>query len=61
MLQIDPLIPRREAIVMAGMRTKKAYQEVAAGRLNIVRNGRRSFVKASELQRYINGLSDTTK
>lgn len=53
---IDTLIPLREAARMAGMRTTKCYAEIAAGRLQVIRNGRRTFVKASELQRYINAL-----
>jgi hypothetical protein len=57
-MTIDRLIPFAEAMSMAGMRSTKAYQEVAAGRLAVVRNGRRTFVKASELQRYIDSLPE---
>jgi hypothetical protein len=53
---IDSLIPLREAARMTGMRTTKAYAEIAAGRLAVIRNGRRTFVKASEVQRYIDAL-----
>lgn len=56
MSSIDRLIPFQAAISMAGMRTTKAYQEVAAGRLKVTRNGRRTFIKGSELQRYIESL-----
>jgi hypothetical protein len=56
---IDRLYPIREAFALAGLRLTRGYQEVAAGRLKIVRNGRRSFVRASEVQRYIDALSDT--
>ena len=56
MNEIDRLIPLREAIQLAGMRTTKAYQQIAKGQLAIVHNGRRTFVKASEVQRYIEGL-----
>ena len=42
---------------LAGLRTTRGYQEIAAGRLKIVRNGRRTFVRASELQRYIDALT----
>ena len=56
MAQIDQLIPFRDAIGMAGMRTTKAYAEVAAGRLKVVRNGRRTFIRGSEIQRYIESL-----
>jgi hypothetical protein len=54
---IDRLFPIREAFTLAGLRLTRGYQEVAAGRLKIVRNGRRSFVRASEIQRYIDALS----
>ena len=57
---IDRLIPFAEAMSMAGMRSTKAYQEVAAGRLAVVRNGRRTFVRASELQRYIDSLTEAS-
>lgn len=54
---IDRLYPIREAFTLAGLRLTRGYQEVAAGRLTIVRNGRRSFIRASEIQRYIDALS----
>ncbi|KAF0230607.1 MAG: hypothetical protein FD175_1367 [Beijerinckiaceae bacterium] len=54
---IDRLIPITEAMNLAGMRSTKAYEEVKRGRLAVVRNGRRTFVRASELQRYIDSLS----
>jgi len=57
MTVIDPLIPFADAIGMAGMKTTKGYSEVANGRLAIVKNGRRTFVRASELARYIDALS----
>ncbi|WP_293809197.1 hypothetical protein [uncultured Bosea sp.] len=41
---------------MLGIRTTKAYAEVKAGKLKLTRNGRRSFVKASEVNRYIAAL-----
>lgn len=56
-MTIDPLIAFVDAIAMAGMKTTKGYSEVAAGRLAIVKNGRRTFVRASELARYIDALS----
>jgi len=58
MATIDRLLPVREAFALAGLRLTRGYQEVAAGRLKLVRNGRRSFVRASELQRYIDALSE---
>jgi hypothetical protein len=54
---IDRLYPIREAFALAGLRNTRGYEEVAAGRLKVVRNGRRSFVRASEIQRYIDALS----
>jgi hypothetical protein len=54
---IDRLYPIRDAFTLAGLRLTRGYQEVSAGRLAIVRNGRRSFVRASEIQRYIDALS----
>ena len=57
MITVDPLRPYVQAIEMAGMRTTTAYEEVKAGRLAIIKNGRRTFVRASELQRYIDSLS----
>jgi hypothetical protein len=57
MTAIDRLYPIREAFTLAGLRLTKGYSEIAAGRLFVVRNGRRTFVKASELQRYIDALT----
>ena len=57
MNDIDRLFPVREAFTLAGLRLTRGYQEIAAGRLKVVRNGRRTFVRASELQRYIDSRS----
>ena len=54
---IDPLIPIKEAFRKAGMGPTKGYQEVAKGRLPVVRNGRRTFARATALQRYIDSLT----
>ena len=56
MSNIDRLIPIADAFAMAGMRRTKGYAEVIAKRLAIVRNGRRTFIRASEVQRYIDSL-----
>lgn len=56
-LSIDALIPFHQALSLAGMKTTKGYAEVAAKRLAVVKNGRRTFVRASELKRYIDSLS----
>jgi hypothetical protein len=58
--QLDHLIPLRDAMTLAGMRTTKTYQEIAAGRLAVVRNGRRTFIRATELQRFIDALERST-
>lgn len=57
MTNIDRLYPIREAFQLAGLRLTRGYQEVAAGKLRVVRNGRRTFVRASVIQSYIDGLS----
>jgi hypothetical protein len=57
-VSIDRLYPLREALVLIGLRTTKAYEEIAAARLRVVRNGRRTFVRASEIARYIDSLDD---
>ena len=56
-MNIDRLIPFSEAIGLAGMKSTRAYGEVAAGRLAIIKNGRRTFVRASEIARYFDALS----
>lgn len=55
---VDRLIPAQTAFDMLGIRTTKAYAEVKAGKLKLTRNGRRSFVKASEINRYIAALDE---
>lgn len=57
MIDIDRLIPIRDAFSMIGLGNTKGYGEIAEGRLRVVRNGRRTFVRASEVQRYIDALS----
>ncbi len=56
MTRIDPLIPFRQAIAMAGMKATKAYSQVAAGRIQIIKNGRNTFIRESELTRYLDML-----
>lgn len=58
MNSIDRLIPFSQAIAMAGMKSTKGYSEVSAGRLAIVKNGNRTFVRESEIRRYIEELSN---
>lgn len=57
MSDIDRLIPVADAFAMAGMRRTKGYAEVTAGRLAVIRNGRRTFIRASEVRRYIDNLA----
>jgi hypothetical protein len=53
---IDPLLPVQEGFTLAGLRTTKGYEEAKLGRLKLVRNGRRTFIRASEVTRYIASL-----
>ena len=57
---IDRLIPIREAFALMGLRTTRGYAELAAARFQAIRNGRRTFVRASEVQRYIDSLAAAT-
>ena len=59
MTTIDRLYPIREAFTLAGLRLTKGYAEIAAGHLAVIRNGRRTFIRASEIQRYIDALGST--
>jgi hypothetical protein len=54
--RLDRLIPFTEAIAMAGMKSTRAYEEVKAGRLRVIKNGRRTLVRESEVSRYIDQL-----
>lgn len=60
MIEIDRLVPFREALASVGMKTTKGYQQVRDGKLSVVRNGRRTFVRQSEIRRYINELAAQT-
>lgn len=57
---VDPLIPVREAFGLAGLRTTKGYDEIKAGRLKPVRNGPRTFIRASEIRRYIDAIETSS-
>ncbi len=52
----ERLYPIREGFTLAGLRTTRGYAEIAAGRLKVLRNGRRTYVRASEIDRYISAL-----
>ena len=56
MTTVDRLIPIREAFGLIGRGTTQGYADIAAGRLKVVRNGRRTFARASEIERYISAL-----
>lgn len=56
MLQPDRLYPIRDGFTLAGLRLTRGYAEIAAGRLKVIRNGRRTYVRASEIERYIAAL-----
>jgi hypothetical protein len=56
MHNVDRLHPIREGFTLAGLRPTRGYAEIAAGRLKVIRNGRRTFVRASEIERYISAL-----
>lgn len=53
---IDRLYPIREGFTLVGLRPTRGYSEIAAGRLTVIRNGRRTYVRASEIERYISAL-----
>jgi hypothetical protein len=53
---IDRLVPVRDGFALLGMKITKGYSEIKDGRLKVIRNGRRTFIKASEVQRYIASL-----
>ncbi|UZF92188.1 helix-turn-helix domain-containing protein [Bosea sp. NBC_00550] len=58
---VDPLIPFLKGIALAGLKPTKGYAELAAGRLKAVRNGRRTFIRASEIERYIRSLEGVSE
>ena len=59
-LEVDRLVPIREAFALMGLRLTKGYSEVAKRRLAVVRNGSRTFVRLSEINRYIDRLEGKT-
>jgi hypothetical protein len=61
MNSIDRLFPFLEGIELLGMKTTRAYEEVKAGRLAVVKNGRRTFIRAREIQRYIDRLENSAQ
>lgn len=52
----DRLIPAQEARNLIGVKTTKFYSIVKAGQIKLIRNGRRSFVRASAVTAYIDAL-----
>lgn len=61
MNNIDRLFPFLEGIVLLGMKKTRAYDEAKAGRLAVVKNGRRTFIRAREIQRYIDQLENSAQ
>ena len=61
MMKIDRLHPFLEGIELMGLKTTRAYEEVKAGRLAVVKNGRRTFIRAREIQRYIDHLENSAQ
>lgn len=57
---IDSLVPISEGFTMVGLRQTKGFEEVKKGRLKVVRNGRRTFLRQSEIERYIKALEDAS-
>ena len=56
----DRLVPVEQGFAMVGVKTTKGYAEIKAGRLKVVRNGTRTFIRASEIQRYIDALDQSS-
>jgi hypothetical protein len=56
MIHPERLHPIRDGFRLVGLGSTKGYAEIAAGRLKVIRNGRRTFVRASEIERYIAAL-----
>lgn len=56
---IDRLLPIRDALPLIGRKPTAAYADIKAGRLKVIKNGRRTFVRASEIERYIAALEAT--
>jgi excisionase family DNA binding protein len=56
----DPSLPLALSIAdvgkLAGIGRTRLYGEISAGRLRIVKVGRRSLILADDLRRWLNGL-----
>lgn len=53
---IDKLYSVKEAKALIGAQHTKFYALVAAGKIAIVKNGGRSFVRESEIKRFLDNL-----
>jgi hypothetical protein len=53
---LDRLVPVSEALGILGIGMTKFYSEVSLGNLAMLKNGRRSLVRSSEIQRYVDAL-----
>lgn len=58
---VDPLLPVAKGFALIGVRATKGYEEAKLGRLKLIRNGARTFIRASEVQRYINALDGASE
>jgi hypothetical protein len=54
--EFDRLIPLKEALPLIGRGLTSAYEDIKQGRLKVIKNGSRTFVKASEVARYVAAL-----
>ncbi len=53
------LIPIKESRrLLGGIGHSKFYEEVAAGRLRLIKMGRRSFLSPDEIRRYVAALQE---
>ncbi|MCZ8182893.1 MAG: helix-turn-helix domain-containing protein [Beijerinckiaceae bacterium] len=57
---LDQLRTFSEAIKILGVRPTWGHALVRAGRLRVVKLGRRTFVRSSELRRFIDSLDQET-
>ncbi|WP_442946800.1 helix-turn-helix domain-containing protein [Nostoc sp. WHI] len=53
---IDPLVSIKDVMRTAAISHSELYREFDRGRLKKIKRGRRTYVLASELQRYIQTL-----
>jgi excisionase family DNA binding protein len=54
-----PVYPEA-AQALGGLSRSKLYTEISAGRLKLVKIGRRAFIAQAELERYVAALSEAS-